>query len=57
MTKARGRAKVWYKKSDSLGRKLIQFGVLSAIVIISIQTWGSLAGLIPILVAVYLAIK
>ena len=57
MTKARGKGRVWYKRSDSLSRKLIQFGILSAIVIISVQTWGSLAGFIPMLVAIYLAIK
>ena len=57
MTKTRGKGRVWYKRSDSLGRKLIQFGILSAIVIISVQTWGSLAGFIPMLVAIYLAIK
>jgi hypothetical protein len=57
MTKAKGKGRGWYKRSDSLGRKLIQFGILSAIVIISVQTWGSLAGFIPMLVAIYLAIK
>ena len=55
-TKA-GVGRVWFRQRQNLTRKILQFSLLSGMVVLAIQIWGVSVGILVIIGAVYLEVK